>query len=138
MQFSEGLETIGYAAFAESRVESVALPASLRTVSQCAFIKCRNLRTVKFREGLEVLGTDKRRGDGGLFGGVFQDTSVERVELPSTLRRIEYQAFAHCRNLRHIDLPDGLEYIGKWCFENSSIVSVRFPPGLKAVEASTF
>ena len=58
MQFSEGLETIGYAAFAESRVESVALPASLRTVSQCAFIKCRNLRAVKFREGLEVLGTD--------------------------------------------------------------------------------
>ena len=62
MEFSESLEKIGVGAFKESGLESAVLPASLRTVSQELFAGCKSLKTVKFREGLEVLGTDECLG----------------------------------------------------------------------------
>ena len=45
---------------------------------------------------------------------------MERVEFPSTLRRIGYGAFKGC-HLREIRLPDSLEYIGKECFWGSGL-----------------
>ena len=55
----EGLEEIGLDAFRESGLESIAFPASLRTVHQGAFAKCKNLKTAVLNEGLEALGTDE-------------------------------------------------------------------------------
>ena len=68
-------------------------PASLRTVVQSAFYKCESLKTVKCDEGLEVLGTDEYDDDGNMWCGVFEKSSIESVELPSTLKRMEYSAF---------------------------------------------
>ena len=46
-----------------------------------------------FREGLEVLGTDEYADDDTMFHGVFEESALENVYLPDTLRRIEYCAF---------------------------------------------
>lgn len=99
MEFPDSLEKISLFAFAESGVEQVMLPASLRTIVQGAFAGCKNLKTVKFNEGLKTLGTDEYLKDGGLCYGVFQESSIERVELPATLKRIEYCTFMKCKNL---------------------------------------
>ena len=67
-------------------------------------------------EGLETLGTDEYPdGDGG-WCGVFDGSVLEHVDLPSTLRRIEYNTFYGCKGLRNIILPEKLEYIGKYSF----------------------
>ena len=79
-------------------------------------MKCKSLRTVKFGEGLEALGTDEYSDNGKMWYGVFQESSIESVDLPSTLQRIEYCVFKECRNLKSIELPEKLEYIGKGCF----------------------
>ena len=50
---------MGLEAFMESGLENVELPASLRTIAQGTFAKCESLKTVKFSEGLEALGTDE-------------------------------------------------------------------------------
>ena len=74
MKFSEGLEKIGIGAFLESGLESVELPTSLSVVSQAAFAKCKNLKTMKLGEGLEVLGTNEYPPKNALFDfyyGVF-------------------------------------------------------------------
>ena len=76
------------------------------------FALCKNLKTVKFKEGLEVLGVDEYKNDGGQLYGVFEESTVQNVELPSTLRRIEYSAFQSCKSLQHIRLPERLEYLG--------------------------
>ena len=93
MTFPEGLEKIGIGAFVGSGLESVEFPASLRTIAQVSFALCRDLKMVKFGEGMEVLGTDELADNGGKRYGVFEESSVEHVELPTTLRRIEYSTF---------------------------------------------
>lgn len=112
-KFSEGLEKIGVGAFLGSGLIHVELPASLRTVSQAAFAACESLEAVRFSEGLEVLGTDEYFGDGKMYYGVFEESMIERVELPSTLKRVEYRTFRGCEYLWDIKFPDSLEYIGK-------------------------
>ena len=116
IEFAEGLEKIGLFAFYQTDIESIVLPGSLRTISQGTFANCRRLKTVKFADGLEVLGTDEYENDNQWFYGVFGESALEHVELPSTLKRIEYNAFQHCKDLKSINLPRKLECLGKWCF----------------------
>ena len=101
----EGLEKIYLRAFKNTGLKNVEFPASLRTVGQGAFSSCRSLKTAKFNEGLEVLGTDEYMDGGRMWHGVFQASSIEQVELPSTLKRIGYGAFESCNKLRSIALP---------------------------------
>ena len=63
-----------------------------------------------------MLGTDQYPDDGRAWCGVFEDSALESVKLPPTLKRIEYSAFKNCKNLKGINLPERLEYIGMWCF----------------------
>ena len=94
MTFPEGLEKIDLNAFEETELENIEFPASLRTIAQGAFNGCKSLKTVKFNEGLEVLGTDEYPEDKSKrWFGVFEKSALEKVEFPSTLRRIEYNAF---------------------------------------------
>lgn len=124
VELPEGLEKIGLGVFNASGLESVEFPASLRTIAQAAFTKCKNLRTVKFNEGLEVLGANEYRYDGSEWFGVFEESALERVELSTTLKRIEYNVFGNCKNLKNIKLPNSLEYIGKQCFWKSGLQAI--------------
>ena len=85
-------------------------------------------------EGLEVLGTDEYPGNDGNWYGVFEKSALEYVELPSTLKRIEYCALYCCKSLKSIRLPDTLEYIGEYCFCGSALESISLPPALKVIE----
>ena len=93
------METIGLFAFYNTGLESVEFPESLRTVAQGAFSECMYLKSVKFCEGLEVLGTEEYEEDGKPWRGVFEESALENIELPSTLRRIEYDAFMNCKGI---------------------------------------
>ena len=115
-EFSEGIEAISPLAFNKTAVENVTLPASLRTIAQGAFAECKSLKAVQFCEGLETLGTHQYAKNRKILPGVFEESSVEHVELPRTLKRIEYSVFEKCKNLKSINLPGGLEYVGEKCF----------------------
>ena len=55
------------------------------------------------------------------FCGVFEGSALERVELPSTLKRLGYKVFFGCGRLRSVRLPEQLEYIGKQCLKCARI-----------------
>ena len=128
-------------AFIDSGLESVKFPRSLRIIRQGAFAECESLRTVVLNEGLEVLGyadyPPKNTGYQFYFG-VFEGSAVEHVELPSTLRQIEYNVFENCQNLKNISLPDGLTYIGERCFMDSALEGIAIPATLNDIESSAF
>lgn len=98
VQFSENsrLRRIGLGAFAGTKVCAFSAPASLRKLCQGALCQCRCLRVVVLNDGLEQLGTDECDGDGYACRGVFQNSAVESVVLPTTLRRIARATFKGC------------------------------------------
>ena len=65
---------------------------------------------MRLNEGLEVLGTEEVQP------GVFEDSGLESVVLPASLRVICSRAFAGCSSLRRLRLPAGLENVGADCF----------------------
>ena len=48
--------------------------------------------------------------------GIFDHSTLESVHLPPTLRELGAKTFMLCKNLKVIELPQGLEKIGKQCF----------------------
>lgn len=87
---------------------------------------------VQLNEGLEVLGTDDHT-DGKDWFGVFQESAVKGIVLPSTLKRIEYNAFYYCNDLKSVILPEKLEFIGRYCFSQSGLESVELPTSLQII-----
>lgn len=57
----------------------------------------------------------------------FMNASISQIILPSTLKVIKDSAFYGCKNLIHIDLPEGLEYLGEFCFAHTALSSIAIP-----------
>ena len=130
MLLPDGIEEIGSDAFRMTALGSVVTPPSVRTIRQGAFCKCPCIQSVTLNEGLEVLGTDEHP-DGTTHFGVFEESLMRSVKLPSTLKRIEYSAFKGCRCLSDIRLPEGLESIGPHAFALSGLENVRIPSSVR-------
>ena len=89
-------------------------------------------------EGLEVLGTTEYTSHGEPSSGVFEESALESIVLPKTLKRIEHRTFKDCKNLKNIDLPEGLRYIGAECFSGCGINYVTIPAALRSAGANVF
>ena len=63
----------------------------------------------------------------------FKNTTVSEVILPGSIKAILRGAFSGCKRLQHIDLPDGLEYLGSRCFASSGFTALHFPDRLKTI-----
>lgn len=111
---------------------------SVRVIHQGAFSRCWNLRQVVLNAGLEMLGAREYRDDASQWSGVFEESVVERVTLPSTLRRIECRAFKACRNLKDVAFPEGLEEIGEGCFWSSGLEKLVLPDSVREIGARAF
>lgn len=106
----EGTETISSFAFAESMIESVYMPDSLKRIEQHAFHGCGCLMHVKIGKGLTNLG--EPFSSGAMFNG--------------------------CRSLQHIDIPENIKYISSNCFSNSGLTSVTLHEGLETIDSGAF
>ena len=89
-------------------------------------------------EGLEALGTDEYKDDGGYYNGVFQRSAIESVTLPSTLKTIAYSVFCKCKSLTDLVLPSALEQFGEMCFAESSIRLIAIPDGITEIPYGAF
>ena len=94
----EGLERVGDGWFAGSEVESVMIPASVRSLGREAFCQCWSLRRVTIAEGslLERIGER-----------CFCESGIEEIVLPAALREIGQDAFRQCEGLRTMRVEEG-------------------------------
>ena len=46
--------------------------------------------------------------------------------------------FQRCRKLKHITLPDDLEMIGEYCFQESGLTELTIPSSVKTIEQYSF
>ena len=64
------------------------LPSTLREIASGTFWKCRNLKSVRFAEGLERIGED-----------AFRKTGLGSVDLPVSLKSVDEGTFDDCGDL---------------------------------------
>lgn len=115
---SEGLQTIGREAFGNCRyLESVKLPASVKTVESDAFSMCEALREVELSSVLEYMGelafahcdnlvsVKIPEGVTSIGNLAFSGAALEELVLPGTLKTIGYGAFSECENLKTVKIP---------------------------------
>ena len=97
IKFPSTLQVIGELSFVDCPLESVTFPASLKTIGKRAFCyfdwdddessKKSTLVSITLNEGLETIAKE-----------AFSGTSLKTVTIPSTVKKIAYDAF-ECNNL---------------------------------------
>lgn len=86
-----------------------------------------NIETIVFGDNVETIP-----------GQLFSQTPVTNVTLGSNVKRIGEGAFFRCSNLRHINLPEGLEIIGEYGFRETGISEVFIPTSVTRLESWCF
>ncbi len=155
---SEGLRTIGEAAFAASGVKNIKLPKSLQTVEGGAFAYCESLQTVE-TGGCETIGEQAfafcpklksvTLGDNlqKIGDAAFLEHGMKEILLPASLKEIGYFALGP-KNLSGPltvsvsgDIPDSFSYallaldkIGNIAWPKK--LTIKLPPGASG-EAET-
>lgn len=117
------VEIIGLAAFSGSGIESIHLPANLKTISSAAFSGCTNLKSVEFPAGLTKIENM-----------AFEKSGLIRMELPDTVTTMGSGVFSECPNLEFVKLPRNLEVIEMSMFKKcAKLQSVVFPENVKVI-----
>lgn len=117
------VEIIGLAAFSGSGIESIHLPANLKTISTAAFSGCTNLKSVEFPAGLTKIENM-----------AFEKSGLIRMELPDTVTTMGSDVFSECPNLEFVKLPRNLEVIEMGMFKKcGKLQSVVFPENVKVI-----
>ena len=150
----DGVTSIGAHAFKECDGfgGTLSLPDSVKTVGESAFYQCEGFTGLKLPAGLTKIETLSFAFMAGLktevvipegvteIGeGAFECSYMPSVRLPSTLKKIEKQAFMYAHNLTKITLPDGLETIGDEAFHGCRFKkAIVLPASIKSIGKKAF
>lgn len=150
----DGVTSIGANAFAkcDGFGGTLSLPDSVKTVGESAFYQCEGFTGLKLPAGLTKIETLSFAFMAGLktevvipegvteIGeGAFECSYMPSARLPSTLRKIEKQAFMYAHNLTKITLPDGLETIGDEAFDGCYFKkAIVLPASIKSIGKKAF
>ena len=115
-----------------TNARTIVFPNTTREIEEDAITRV-SPRSVVLNEGLERLGAKETRDGWEYEGRAFGETAIESVRLPSTLKRIEREAFYQCDNLQTVEIPNGVEYIGINCFSSSRIEEIALPGTLREI-----
>lgn len=148
LQLPAGLTKIGSIAFAESGIQSLALPDQIEELPNDLF-RGSDIASVELPFGLKTMGREIFRdckkltkisipnGVEEIPWGAFGDSSLEEINLPTGLKSIGDNAF-YGTPLSQIQIPDGVKSIGDYAFNGCKFVSVRLPASLETLGQFAF
>ena len=88
-----------------SSIETVMLPANLKTIGSNAFMNCSALTKINLPASISYIGAS-----------AFENTSIESVALPQSVSSVSARTFYACSNLKSVTLSSGVTAIGDDAF----------------------
>lgn len=130
MSLPDGITAIGTEAFANCpKLEKINIPESTRSISQRAFKGCASLKTLSVPE-ICKLGDSAFEGS-GLESFIFPNRSEQNS--------VAQGLFRDCKNLKSVQLPDGITTILENAFSGcTGLLSVNIPRSLREVKSGAF
>lgn len=107
----DGVQEIGALGFADSKIETIILPNSLRRIGEDAFSKCSKLKKVVIPDGVLEIGKCA-------FSFCI---SLEEIVIPESVKQLADDAFFRCSSLERVWIPGGTELVGnpKWISDSN-------------------
>lgn len=125
----DGVEEIGVAGFAESRLKSIKLPSSITTIGRHSFSFC------SFLEEIDMSGTAIDYVDTMAF---ISDTALKSVKFSDSTLCIGLAAFFGCSKLAEVELPPDIVYIKQGAFQGTALSKVTIPATVEEIGYCAF
>jgi hypothetical protein len=117
----DGTTVLGDYTFSGCNIERIILPNGIKTLPFAFTNNSLWIESVRFGDDLEEAGTYSLDGLQNVelpdslkkidYRAFFQST-ISEIKLPENLKVIDYEAFLSCSNLKEITIPKGVEKIG--------------------------
>ena len=138
--------------FANTSLEEVVIPSSLREIEKKAFYNCAKLSNITLPDGLISICDNAFEKCTNLeniiipssvtdmYAEIFKDcTSLRSAVLPEGRININYGTFYNCSSLESIKLPSSVQYIrGEAFYGCKSLKTVEWSKPLELIEGSAF
>ena len=146
----DGIKTIGKAAFRESPIHSIDLPATIERIEDVAFESCAFLSTIDlsyvhylgfgcFRYCHSLSRVTLSQEIALIPDDVFKGTALIEIVIPSKVKRVRARAFESCSSLKKVSFPYNLESIDSDAFIYCiNLTSVSIPPRVKTIGHDAF
>ena len=155
----------GYAFCECSNLTSIVIHNSVKNIGEGAFYGCSSLTNILIPESVEDIGDDAFFGCSSLTeinvseknlyytsidGVLFNKERTELIKypenkqegkytIPGNLSEIEWYPFYNSSNLKEIDIPNGVEYIGEGAFYGcKNLTSIKIPNSVTSIADSAF
>lgn len=119
-ELNDGLLTIGNAAFYNTLLSSVVIPASVTFIDAYAFAACTGLTELSFADNSSLTE---------LGGYAFYGIGISSVRIPAKLTVMGEHLFQACKSLATVTFEEGsaLAYISESAFNSTGLVSIELP-----------
>ena len=148
----DSVTSIGrYAFYCCEGLTSVTIPDSVTFIDSGAFYGCKGLTSVTIPDSVTNIGYDAfsdtawfdNQPDGLVYAGKvaykYKGSCPANVEIKAGTLGIAGSAFAYCRGLKSITIPDSVTSIGEDAFYNcTGLTSVRLPDSVTSIGESAF
>ena len=128
MDLPEGLVSIGWLAFAETRIPRVIIPASVTYVGKGAFAVWPDAGLTEFNVAPGNTSFEVKEGalysNEGKILEAFPTGAEGFYAIPDTTLAIQHYAFAHCKNMTQVQIPESVLIIGENAFFGTGLTEI--------------